>query len=117
MQSISISNLPEPVAGYFARQATEPLTLAQCFTEDALVVDEDREHRGRAAITAWQASLATKFAFTTEVLSAESASTEVNTSEVTVRARVTGNFPGGTVDLRFLFALDGGLITRLEIAP
>jgi len=34
-----------------------------------------------------------------------------------VRTRLTGNFPGGTVDLRYRFMLRDGLISVLEIAP
>jgi hypothetical protein len=34
-----------------------------------------------------------------------------------VSSRLTGNFPGSPVDLRFIFRLEGGKIASLEIAP
>jgi hypothetical protein len=34
-----------------------------------------------------------------------------------VTSRLTGNFPGSPVDLRFVFRLERGKIAHLEIAP
>ena len=34
---------------------------------------------------------------------------------MTVTARVTGDFPGSPVDLRYRFTLEGATIARLEI--
>jgi len=34
-----------------------------------------------------------------------------------VRARLDGNFPGGTVELNYDFVTDGDRITYLKIAP
>ncbi|WP_426754746.1 nuclear transport factor 2 family protein [Myxococcus sp. Y35] len=104
--------LPAPVAGYFAHETTSPAAVARCFTEDALVVDERHEHRGRAAIEAWNAAANGKYKLTTELLAAES-----DGPRATVRAKVAGNFPGSPIELRFRFTLAGGLISRLEIAP
>ncbi|AEI61966.1 hypothetical protein LILAB_00150 [Corallococcus macrosporus] len=86
--------------------------MARCFTDDALVVDERHEHRGRAAIEAWNAAANGKFTFTTELLAAE-----FDGPLITVRANVTGTFPGSPIQLHFRFTLAGGLISRLEIAP
>jgi hypothetical protein len=36
---------------------------------------------------------------------------------VIVTSRLTGNFPGSPVDLRFLFELQGDKIASLEIIP
>ena len=105
-------SLPAPIAGYFAHQTTDSRALARCFTEDALVVDERKEHRGRAAIGAWNASVTAKVALTTQVLAVETA-----TGDTVVRANVSGTFPGSPVELRFRFTLKGDLIARLEIAP
>ncbi|MNU10213.1 hypothetical protein D3C72_2572370 [compost metagenome] len=63
-----------------------------------------------AAIQAWKAETSTKYIYTTQPLAVER---EAN-SQV-VRARVTGNFPGSPVDLRYRFALERGLIASLEI--
>jgi len=106
------SELPAPVADYFAYETSDPAALARCFTEDALVADERHEHRGRAAIAAWNTEANAKYAFETEVLE-----TEVDGHCVTVRAKITGTFPGSPIELRFRFTLAGGLIASLQIAP
>jgi hypothetical protein len=104
--------MPAPIASYFAHETTDPEAVARCFTEDALVVDERHEHRGRAAIAAWNAAANAKYRFATDVLTKE-----VDGDRVTVRAKVTGNFPGSPIELRFRFTLAGGLIARLEVTP
>jgi ketosteroid isomerase-like protein len=104
--------LPAPIAGFFAHQTTDAEVVARYFTEDGVVVDERQEHHGRAAIEAWNASANAKYKFTTEVLAAEAEG-----ERLTVRAQVTGTFPGSPVELSFRFTLAGPLIGRLEIAP
>lgn len=110
--STNAFELPAPIASYFANETTDPQAVARCFAEDALVVDERHEHRGRAAIAAWNADARAKFSFTTDLLAAETDGTRA-----TVRAKVTGNFPGSPIELRFRFTLAGDLIARLEITP
>ena len=104
--------LPAPIASYFASETTDSQAVAQCFATDALVVDERHEYSGRAAIAAWNAGATAKYSFTTEPLAAEA-----DGARTTVRAKVTGNFPGSPIELRFRFTLEGDLIARLEIAP
>jgi hypothetical protein len=104
--------LPAPIATYFASEAVDPEAVARCFTENAVVADEHHEHRGRAAIAAWNADVVAKYGMTTEVLAAD-----VEGGRTIVRAKVSGEFPGSPIELRFCFALEGSLITRLEIAP
>jgi ketosteroid isomerase-like protein len=103
--------LPAPVARYFASATDAPAAVASCFTEDAVILDERQEHRGRSAIAAWNAASNAKYRFTTEPLSS---STEADIVIVTVR--VTGTFPGSPAELRLSFTLEGSLIARLEIA-
>jgi len=105
-------NLPAPIAGYFANEASDPQAVAQWFTNDGLVVDERQEHRGRAAIAAWNAAAAAKYSFSTELLA-----TEADGGRTMVRGKVTGNFPASPIALCFRFTLEGNLIARLEIAP
>ncbi|WP_044891002.1 nuclear transport factor 2 family protein [Myxococcus hansupus] len=107
-----LPGLPAPIAGYFEHQTTSPAAVARCFTDDALVVDERQAHRGRAAIEVWNAATSSTYKLSTELLAAE-----VDGPRTTVRAKVTGSFPGSPIELRFRFTLTEGLITRLEIAP
>lgn len=104
--------LPPPIATYFANERTDAAALSRCFTQDAVVADEQHEHRGRAAIAAWNAAAVATYAMATEPLAVAT-----DGSRTDVRAKVTGTFPGSPIELRFRFTLAGDLITRLEIAP
>ena len=106
------TDLPVPVAAYFAADATGAEAVGQCFTDDAVVIDERQEYRGRTAITRWKAAVSTKFRYTVERLGAS-----VSGNQTTVTGRLTGDFPGSPVDLRYRFTLEGDKIARLEIAP
>ena len=105
-------DLPAPVAAYFAADRTGAEAVAQCFTDDAVVIDERLEHRGRAAIARWKAEASAKFRYATSPLAVQ-----LSGDEATVTGRVTGDFPGSPVDLRYRFTLEGDRIARLEIAP
>ena len=104
-------NLPPPVAAYFAADWSDAHAVAQCLSESAVVIDERREHRGRAAIARWKAEARAKYHYTSEPLTIDAAG-----PDVTVIARVTGDFLGSPVDLRYRFRLEGAVIARLEIA-
>lgn len=103
-----MQTLPASVARYFANDDS----LAGAFTDDAIVVDEKHEHRGRAAIAAWKAASHAKYNSTAEPLRSIA-----DGDLITVTARVTGTFPGSPIELRFRFTMRGDLdlIRRLEI--
>ena len=107
------TNVPGPVATYLAAEkAKDTQTLGQCFREDAGVRDEGREHRGVAAIKAWHREANAKYRYVVEPLEASTSG-----SAVVVRARVTGDFPGSPVELRFNFTVSEDRIVSLEVAP
>lgn len=104
-------NLPAPIARYFAAQkAWDVEAQTQCFTEDALVHDEDEDHRGLDAIREWKAAVQAKFRYECEPLTAA-----VDGNRVTVLVRLTGNFPGSPVELDHKFILVGDKIGSLVI--
>jgi hypothetical protein len=105
-------DLPAPVAAYFAVDTTSAEAVAQCFTDGAVVIDERQEYRGRTAIARWKAEASAKYRYTVERLGAH-----VSGDQTTVTGRVTGDFPGSPVDLRYHFTLAGDKIARLEVAP
>lgn len=104
--------LPAPIAQYFAADAKDSAAIAQCFTADAVVVDERQTHQGREAIARWKAEASAKYDYvsTPIAVTAEGVKTIVT-------AHVAGNFPGSPVDLRYAFTLSGEAIARLEIVP
>jgi SnoaL-like domain len=109
MQSL---DLPRPIANYFAADEDGAETLSQCFTEDAVVKDEGHTYKGRAAIKEWKARASEKYQYTSEPLALDQEG-----RKAVVTSRLTGNFPGSPVNLRFFFELEGEKIKSLEIIP
>ena len=107
------TSLPEAVSLFFdICNGAAVERLADCFTADATVVDENRTHTGLAAIPAWQRLVRQAFQFeVTPIVSAGEG------ERLTVRARVVGNFPGSPVVLEHRFVLERGRIRSLEIRP
>jgi hypothetical protein len=83
------------------------------FADDAIVVDEGKTYRATTETRAWQLGPALKYVYTTEVLNVEGSEPD----RYLATGRLTGNFPGGTVDLRWDFTLADDQIKRLVIAP
>jgi hypothetical protein len=104
--------MPKPVAAYFAGDRESAAAVAECFTDGAVVKDEGHTYRGREAITQWKTDASAKYQYTSERLACEQ-----KDGKVVVTSRLTGNFPGSPVDLRFFFVLEGDKIASLEIMP
>ena len=103
--------LPGPIAAYIAAEnGNDPTLLAECFSVDASVHDERQTYEGLAAIQRWKAQTREKYQHTVEPL----AYTPNPTGGV-VTMRLTGNFPGSPIDVRFTFVLKGGKIVSLDI--
>jgi hypothetical protein len=105
-------NLPKPIATYFTADKGDTDAIAQCFTESAVVKDEGHTYTGVMAIKRWKAESAAKYTYTSEPFALER-----RNGTVIVTSRLTGNFPGSPVDLRFFFRLERGRIAFLEIIP
>jgi hypothetical protein len=109
-----LEHLPAVVRRYFEldphRDAELLVTL---FSDDAIVIDEKETRHGTAAIREWLTGAAVKYTYTTEVHGAE----PLGPDRYLVTGRLTGDFPGGTADLRWDFIVAGEVISRLVIAP
>jgi SnoaL-like domain len=103
-------NLPKPIAAYFAADKGDSETLSQCFSENAVVKDEGHTYKGRAAIKKWKTDASTKYEYTSEPFACEQ-----KDGKTVVTSRLTGNFPGSPVNLRYFFELEGDKIASLEI--
>ena len=104
--------LPDPIAAYFKADAHDGDAIVRCFTAQAIVKDEGRTHSGAAAIGAWKRDAASKYSYTSKPFAVAE-----RDGEYVVTSRLTGNFPGSPLDLRFTFRLERGKIAYLEIAP
>jgi hypothetical protein len=104
-------NVPPIVAEYLeAERAKDTHRLALCFAGNGVVHDEGKKRRGREAIREWKKEVDAKYKYVSEPLAA---SADENT--VTVRARLTGDFPGSPVEVSQVFTLEGSKIVSLEI--
>jgi len=105
-------DLPNPIAAYFAADRADNEAVSQCFTANAVVKDEGHTYQGRVAIKKWKADASTKYQYTCEPLASEQ-----KEGVTIITCRLTGNFPGSPVNLRFFFQLEGDRIASLEIIP
>ena len=105
-------NLPEPIAAYFDADKRDGEAVARCFTNQGVVSDEGQTHSGPAAIKAWKTAASAKYSYTSEPFAVEH-----KDGRHIVTSRLTGNFPGSPVNLRFSFRLQRGKIASLEIQP
>jgi hypothetical protein len=99
-------------------QATEDEdfdAFAACFLPDGVVLDEGKTYVGRDEIVAWRQSVADGPAFTAEVTAKGPLGPSGDGYQVT--EHLEGDFPGGVVDLDFVFALKGDRIAALMILP
>lgn len=106
-------DLPRPIADYFdAYRDADVQALVRCFTEDAVITDERQTHRGHYAVAAWKADVSAKYRYAVEPVALD-----VTGEHTVVTGRLTGDFPGSPLDLRYRFVLAGERIAALEIAP
>jgi hypothetical protein len=105
-------DLPIPIAAYFTADNGDGEAVSQCFTENAVVKDEGLTYTGRAAIKKWKGDVSTKYQYTSQPFACEK-----QDGKTVVTSRLTGNFPGSPVILRFFFELQGDKIASLEIIP
>jgi hypothetical protein len=116
-------DVPTVISTYLAAKlGSEVDTILDCFTDDALVHDEGKDHLGRVAIRAWLGELASKYTLTYRVLGAHrwpttAPPTTAPTTAAALRVEVAGNFPGSPVVLHQHFSLAGDRIAALTICP
>jgi ketosteroid isomerase-like protein len=110
--------LPAVVSNYLAASDRDDIdAIVSCFTQDAVVLDEDRRWRGAAAIRQWRETVATAYEYSVAIIRSEALGEADGAQRHEVYTHLEGNFPGGQVDLTNRFALRGDLIVGLEIVP
>jgi hypothetical protein len=63
-------------------------------------------------IRRWKKSTTTQYDYTSEPIASEQ-----KDGKIVVTSRLSGNFPGSPVELRYAFELDGDKMSSLEIKP
>jgi ketosteroid isomerase-like protein len=111
-------SLPTVISDYLAASDRGDLgALLACFSDDAVVLDEDQEWRDQAGIRQWREKVANAYEYTVEVRGAAKQGSVDGVQRHDVHAHLEGNFPGGTVDLTFRFGLSDDRIATLQIVP
>ncbi len=104
-------DVPKPVGEYLAaEEAKDADALSRCFTEDGTVHDEGQDYHGRHSIRQWKQAADAKYRYVLRMVNVRTFG-----ELVTVRARLTGDFPGSPVELDHIFKLSGDKIASLEI--
>ena len=102
---------PGPVTEYLAaEEAKDADALSRCFTEDGTVHDEGQDYHGRDSIRRWKQAADAKYRYVLQTVGVQTFG-----DLVTVRARLTGEFPGSPAELDHIFKLSCNKISSLEI--
>jgi hypothetical protein len=97
-----------------AQRDNDPDTAVTAFAADAVVVDDGTTFTGVKQIRDWLGRSASEYTYTVEL----TAAAQFDDTNFEAINHIEGDFPGGTVDLRYRFTLDvDGFIGRLVIAP
>ena len=108
------TEMPGPVSRYFEHDARRDIdAIVALFADDATVIDEGETRTGIAEIRTWQLGPASAYTYRTELRDTE----QLGANRYLATGRLTGNFPGSPVNLRFCFHLERGKIASLEIQP
>ncbi|MDR6967300.1 hypothetical protein J2X31_001307 [Flavobacterium arsenatis] len=104
-----MKNLPKVVADLVqAQNRFDSLAYANCFTETAVVFDEGNTHNGKKEIQKWIEKANKKYQATMKPL-------EYSEAEHTLKAEISGSFPGSPLVLEYEFEFEDGQIQSLKI--
>jgi hypothetical protein len=105
---------PDAIDTYLqAHDRGDALSALTALAPDATVVDDGHRYDGHDQIGSWITGSSNEYTTTRTLVSAEATGADT----WVVINHIEGNFPGGTVDLRYEFTLADDLITKLVIAP
>jgi hypothetical protein len=111
---VTWAELPAVMTAYLpAHQARDTEKALTAFAADAAVTDEGHTYRGLEEIRAWLSDRGSEYTYTTNFVGAS----RTGDAQFDVVQHLEGDFPGGSADLHYRFALDGTSITRLTIEP
>ena len=104
-------NLPPVIPRYIdASNAHDVRAIVDCFTDDALVRDENATRHGEIDIERWATETIEKYKFHFKPLSADERG-----AETIVSVEVSGSFPGSPITLDYHFNIANDKIQSLII--
>jgi SnoaL-like domain len=103
--------LPLPIQTYVSAMNRHDIDgMLRPFLKEATVLDEGQTYHGHVDIRKWMEETTRKYRVTGEV----SGVTGTDAAR-RVSILISGDFPGSPIELAYSFALEGDLISRLEI--
>ncbi|WP_327579977.1 nuclear transport factor 2 family protein [Streptomyces sp. NBC_00145] len=113
-RTASPDSLPEVVTRYLkAHHAHDTATAVTAFTDQATVIDDGNTYAGTEAIEGWLNRSANEFTYTIHLADIQ----QTDATHYVATHHLEGDFPGGTIDLRYKITLRDDLIERLVIEP
>lgn len=104
-------HIPSVVKAYFeADNGGDAEALIPLFSTTAVVEDEGARHEGMSAIRTWWLAAKRKYHHVAQPIESSGAG-----DKVSVRAKVTGQFPSSPATMGFFFTIDDGKIVALRI--
>ncbi|SHF03346.1 hypothetical protein [Chryseobacterium sp. OV279] len=102
-------NLPNIISEMIkAQNEFNSSAYANCFTENAEVYDEGKNHNGKTEIENWIDKANKEYQATMKPL-------HYNENDNILSAEASGNFPGSPIVLKYHFQLSEGYIQSLKI--
>lgn len=102
-------NLPKVITELVKTQNSfDSLAYSKCFTESAVVFDEGETHNGRKEIEDWIEKANKKYQATMKPL-------DYSANNQTLKAEISGNFPGSPLVLSYHYEFQDELIHSLKI--
>jgi hypothetical protein len=95
-----------------AHNAHDSGAFTTCFADDAVVRDEGQKHVGKAAIRTWFETVSRKYDPVFHVTAFA-----LVDGEPVLTGKVSGNFPGSPIELRYRTGVEDGKIVALTITP
>ncbi|MCV3205599.1 nuclear transport factor 2 family protein [Mesorhizobium sp. YC-39] len=102
--------IPKQISAYYEADKNDRSRVDECFTDDAVVVDEGNTYIGRKSTQQWKENSTKKYTYTANPFAIEEEGVRT-----IVTAHLIGDFPGNPLDLRYAFTLRGDKIASLEI--
>jgi ketosteroid isomerase-like protein len=103
--------LPSPIQHYIdASNAHDVKSILECFTDAAMVRDENATHRGKIDIERWITTTIEKYKFQFKPLSSQERG-----NETIVSVEVSGTFPGSPISLDYHFTIANDRIASVTI--
>ncbi|UZR98470.1 nuclear transport factor 2 family protein [Chondrinema litorale] len=102
-------NLPKVIGDLVKAQDNfDSTAYANCFTKTAMVFDEGKTHNGKVEIKNWIEEANKKYQVTMKPL-------EYSEAQETLKAEISGTFPGSPLTLTYHYEFKDELIESLEI--